>query len=96
MLHFHVLMIGRNREGKTLYDCDPREWEAAWRFFARIHVVTDNARVCDYVASHFLGFKSSHTEVESFNRTLLRQIMRKHSIFNNFDGIMTDGQLPEG
>jgi hypothetical protein len=93
VLHFHVLMVGRNREGKTLYDCSRRKWELVWRFHARIRAVRNASGISDYVAKNMLGFKSSRTEIESFDRTLLRQVMRKQDDgFDNFDGITTDGR----
>ena len=87
-IHFHVLMVGRNRFGKCLRDCDPKPWEAAWNFFARIKPVTSIPGVCNYVALHFLGFKSNHTEIESFDRTLLRQVMTfRHDGCDGMDGL---------
>lgn len=92
-IHFHALMVGRNREEKTLYDCSPRRWEGVWRFFARIQPVTDNSGVCDYVALHFLGFKSSRTEIDYHDRTLLRQVMnRQNDCLDNFDGLLAGGR----
>lgn len=92
--HFHILMIGKNKDGKSLFDCQPKRWEAAWKYFAKIHPVTDNFGICDYVALHFMGFKSSHTEVDSFNKSLLRQEMiRCRDGIDNFDGLFTSGNL---
>ena len=85
---FHVLMLGQNRSGKTLLDCNRRYWESAWRYHARIKPVIDLYRATDYVSRHFMGYISQHTEAESFNRTLLRQSMQRHSGFvDNFDGL---------
>lgn len=48
-------------------------------------------KACDYVALHMMGFKSAHTEIESFDQTLLRQVMRRQDdCLNNFDGILAD------
>jgi hypothetical protein len=90
-IHFHALLLGRNRWGKRLYDCDSRRWEGAWEFFARIRTITNNSGVSDYVAMHYLGFKSTHSEMESFDQTLLRQVMRRQNDgWNNFDGLLAD------
>jgi hypothetical protein len=92
-IHLHVLMVGRNRAEKCLQDCDPRRWEAAWRFYARIHPVTANFGVCNYAALHFLGFKSDHTELESYDRTLLQQVMvPQHDGLDGFDGILVGSE----
>jgi hypothetical protein len=90
---FHALMLGQNEAGKTLIDCNRRDWESAWSpFFARIKPVTTLYGACDYVSKHFMGFISQHTEAESFNRTLLRQAMRRHCGFiSNFDGLGCPG-----
>jgi hypothetical protein len=94
-IHFHVLMLGRNRDRKCLHDCNPRYWEAAWKYFARIQPVTANSGACGYVALHFLGFKSDHTELESFDRTLLRQVMvPQHDGLDGLDGILVGSGSP--
>ena len=88
-IHFHVLMVGRNRVGKSLLDCDPRRWEADWKFHARISRVINNFGASRYAALNFLGFKSDHTEAESFDQTLLRQVMvPQHDGLDGFDGIL--------
>jgi hypothetical protein len=85
-----VLMIGRNKEGKTLNDCSRRHWEAAWPFFARIRRVDSNWEACDYVAKNFLGFKSDYTEVDSYDRTLLNQELQpQHDGLDGLDGLMS-------
>ena len=85
---FHVLLLGQNRSGKTLLDCNRRYWESAWPYLARIKPVTNLHGACDYVGVHFMGFKSQHTEAESFDQTLLRQATHRHCGFiDNFDGL---------
>ena len=88
-IHFHVLMLGQNRFGKTLLDCSPKYWESEWKkCVRRIEPVTNLYGACDYVALHFMGFKSDFTDVESFDKTLLRQAMHRHCGFiDNFDGL---------
>ncbi|MHC4138516.1 MAG: hypothetical protein ACYSR1_01430 [Planctomycetota bacterium] len=73
VLHFHCLLIGRSRHGKTLMDCSTQRWEAAWRHRAEIKEVESNEGACDYTAQHFLGFKSDHAEYDFYGRTLLQQ-----------------------
>lgn len=85
-LHFHVLMIGQNRFGKTLLDCNPRYGETQWRYFARIQRVENVFEVSDYIGSHFEGWKADYAEPHPFNSSLLRQAMRNHSGFiSNYD-----------
>ena len=75
-IHFHALMIGRNRHGKTLHDCSRRRWESRWKGHARIKTIESNFGACDYLARHFFGWRSDRTEVYSFDRHLLHQEMR--------------------
>lgn len=78
-LHFHVLLLGRNRHGKTLFDCYPRRWESSWRdaykTSVRINIVEDRYKVCNYVALHFLGFKSDRAQTEPFDIKLLNDVV---------------------
>ena len=88
---FHVLMLGQSRYGKTLLDCNRRYWESAWPHHARIKPVINLYKASDYVSRHFMGYISQHTEADSFNRSLLRQVMRRYCGFiDNFDGLATD------
>jgi hypothetical protein len=90
-IHFHALLLGRNKYGKCLHDCNKKRWEGEWRFNARVKTIKDNARVCDYVAKHYLGFKSIHTEIESFDQALLRQVMRRQNDgLDNMEGLLAD------
>lgn len=75
-IHLHALLFGRNRRGKTLLDCSVRKWEARWRGISRIKTVDSNYGACDYVALHFMGFKSDRAQIDSYNRSLLRRMIR--------------------
>lgn len=90
-IHIHPLLFGRNRHGKSLLNCSLRKWESRWLRnpgYARITLVTSNFRACDYVALHFLGFKSDHADVDSYDRHLLKQEMRvQRDGLDGFDGL---------
>ena len=73
ILHFHALLIGRNRDSKSLLDCSAQRWEAAWSHRAEIKEVGSNEGVCGYVALHFLGFKSDWAECDFYGTGLLQQ-----------------------
>ncbi len=89
-LHFHLLLLARNRRGKTLADCKKRNWERRWPYHARIRDVYELEGACDYFAVHCKGFKSDHYEVNSYNTTLLRQVMISQiDGLDNFDGLTT-------
>jgi hypothetical protein len=85
-LHFHVLALGRNRSGKTLFDCSPRKWGACWPFHSRIEVIESIEAVTYYVASHFYGWRSDHAGHEVFNTGLLRRVRR--TMNDGLDGML--------
>ena len=87
-IHLHALLFGRNQKGKTLNSCSKKKWESVWHGHARIKNVKDIFKVCDYVALHFMGFKSDHTEIDSYNKSLLKQEMALlHDGLDGFDGL---------
>jgi hypothetical protein len=87
-LHFHLLLLARNRRGKTLADCNKRYWERRWPYHARIKDVNNLPGACNYFALHLKGFKSDHAEIDSFDKTLLRQVMaHRRDGLNNLDGL---------
>ena len=90
-IHLHVLLFGRNRHGKTLLDCSMRKWVSYWLRnvgFARITPVTSNLVACNYVGLHFLGFKSDHAQVDSYDSRLLKREMRvQRDGLDGFDGL---------
>ena len=90
-IHLHALLFGRNRHGKILSRCSLRKWESRWLLnsgYARITPVISNFGICNYVALHFLGFKSDHAQVDSYDRNLLKQALRlQRDGLDGFDGL---------
>ena len=78
-LHFHCLLLGRNRHGKTLLDCDCRKWRDVWwatnRTVVKVQPITDFYGACSYQALQYLGFKSDYAEPEPFGLNLLQDVM---------------------
>ena len=73
-LHFHVLLLGQNKEGKTLLDVSPRKWESRWHpLFCRISLIENLETATDYVARHHLGFKSDFCQADAFGVNLLEK-----------------------
>ena len=90
-LHFHALLLGRNRYGKTLLECSHRQCALSWPYHARIKIVNEVEKAADYVAAHFMGFKSDYASIDSYDSTLLRQsISLQRDGFDNFDGLLTN------
>lgn len=73
-IHFHALLLGKNRHGKTLLESSPRKWEGAWQpYFSRIRVVESNSYICHYVAMNSLPFKSDVFDTHYYDSRLLQQ-----------------------
>jgi len=90
-IHLHILMLGRNREGKTLKNCSRKCWEKIWPYFARINTVQDCLTATNYVAKHFLGFRSDHANVEFYNTSLLKRVMiPQYDISDLINGLESD------
>jgi len=89
-IHLHALLFGRNRFDKTLSDCSPRQWKDAWLHFgfARITPITDRYKACDYLALHFLGFKSDYAEGDFYdNRLLKKEMWAQRDGLDGYDGL---------
>jgi hypothetical protein len=76
--HLHALMIGRNRHDRSLLHCSAQRRQAAWKHTAKIEEVENNEGISNYVALHFLGFKSDWAEYDFHGRSLLQQEMIPH------------------
>lgn len=71
--HFHILMLGRNRDQtKTLDDVSHRKWARNWYFFAEIKKVTSVAKAAKYLAKHTYYSKCQQYEIDSYNHKLLK------------------------
>jgi hypothetical protein len=75
--HAHGLLIGRNRYGKTLADCNRGRWENDWDYLAKIKNVHNKFGAVEYFSQQYLSHKSNYAEVDFFNFRLLRRTMRE-------------------
>ena len=80
LLHFHVLLFGLNHNGERCERRFIRKWESEWAHIARLRKIDDNFRVCDYVAKHYLGFKSDYAEIDFYNEDLLFELTRQNHV----------------
>lgn len=69
--HWHVLMFGKNRHGKTLLDVLTGKWERKWPGIARIGVVRDNQAVSKYLARNIILWDSDQYDLITYNQKLL-------------------------
>jgi hypothetical protein len=75
--HFHLLMLGRNKEGKTLLDVDTAKWEAAWPFpQAKIKPVTSVSGAASYLIGNLMNFKYPYRDWDLYNKKLLMKIKK--------------------
>lgn len=70
--HLHLLMIGSNKNSKTLSNVDHHQWEAAWPYIARIDVPNSNIAVSKYLTNNMAQHGSDY---DFYNIDLLK----KHS-----------------
>lgn len=71
--HLHILMIGRNKNGKTLLDVNKSKWEQKWFYYAKIENPRSNRKVTKYVAANFFWSKSTNPFMEAYNIKLLNK-----------------------
>jgi hypothetical protein len=81
--HFHILMFGRNRYGKTLRDVPRNEWEREWlerlgiknERLAQVSLVEDKTAVSYYIAhaKNLILSNPERYELVTYNQKLLRK-----------------------
>ena len=69
--HWHLLMFGKNRHGKTLQDISTGKWERKWPGIARIEIVRDNQAVSKYLARNITFWDSDNYDLITCNQKLL-------------------------
>ena len=74
--HWHLLMFGKNRHGKTLQEVANERWERKWPAIARIEVVRGNQAVSHYVAGNITLWDSDQYELLVYNKKLLNKYRR--------------------
>ena len=74
--HLHLLMSGRNKDGKTLLDMDEREWEREWNKITHKGSYIERVRD-DWIYDYINGQKNTpvnHFEmVIPYNKNLLKK-----------------------
>jgi hypothetical protein len=76
-IHLHLLMLGRNRHGKTLLDVSATEWENAWKAQSKIQPVYDIDGVSKYFEHNIILKDYTLSDVIPFNIKLLRRVQIK-------------------
>lgn len=76
--HLHLLMLGRNRFGKTLGDVDMVRWTNEWPYRAKIELPESNAAVSYYFEKNRIARNS---DWNMYNVSLLNR-HAKHGLYN--------------
>jgi hypothetical protein len=72
--HLHLLMIGSNKFGKTLFDIDLDKWTDAWPYIAHIFVPDSNIKVSGYFNKNIMSFNSDY---DVYNKKLLEKTQKR-------------------
>jgi len=72
--HCHVLMLGRNKHGKTLQDVSASRWEKRWAGIARVELPSDNLAVSRYLAGNMTPWDTDHYDLVTYNQKLLKKL----------------------
>jgi hypothetical protein len=74
--HWHALIFGKNKYGKTLLDILEKRWERRWPGIAHIEDVRNNHAVSQYVAGNITLWNSDLYELFVYNNKLLNKHRR--------------------
>ena len=86
--HVHLLMLGKNRFGKTLLDVNGHKWEKEWRHgMATMEPIRSEVGADYYIQSHMAANNPDSWEVLLFNQQLLRQLRHKRTIYSAEDAL---------
>jgi hypothetical protein len=77
-IHLHLLMLGRNRHGKTLLDVSAAKWERRWKAQAKIHLIYDLVGVSKYFERNMCLRNDTLSEIILYNRKLLNKVKYTH------------------
>jgi len=69
--HWHALIFGKNKNGRTLLDVLEKRWERKWPGIARIELVRGNQAASHYVAGNITLWNSDLYDLLVYNRKLL-------------------------
>ncbi len=85
-IHLHLLVLGRNRHGKTLLDVPIKRWQNAWKAYSKIEAIYDTDGLSHYFERNTVLKDNTLSEVVLFNLELLKKV----KISNNL--IKLDGE----
>ena len=74
--HWHALIFGKNKNGRTLLDVLEKRWERKWPGIARIEAVRGNQAASHYVAGNITLWNPDQYELFVYNNKLLNKYRR--------------------
>ena len=74
--HWHALIFGKNKNGRTLLDVSEKRWERKWPGIARIEVVRGNQAASHYIAGNITLWNPDQYELFVYNKKLLNKYRR--------------------
>jgi hypothetical protein len=79
-IHLHLLILGRNRFGKTLMDVSPAKWEEVWKAEAKISPIYDVTGIAKYFERNVILKDDTLSEVVLYNIKLLKKVQNTKRI----------------
>jgi hypothetical protein len=71
--HWHALLFGKNKNGRTLLDVLEKRWERKWPGIARIELVRGNQAASQYLAGNITLWNPDQYELLFYNKKLLNK-----------------------
>jgi hypothetical protein len=86
--HIHLLMLGKNRFGKTLLDVDGSKWEKRWTHGkAEIEQIENEIGADFYIQSHMSVNRPDSWTILGYNKQLLKQLRYKQTTYSVEDAV---------
>lgn len=73
-IHLHLLMLGRNRHGKTLLDVSAAKWERRWKAQAKVQLIYEPVGLSKYFERNMCLRNDALSETILYNRSLLKKV----------------------
>lgn len=74
--HIHLLMYGKNRNGKLLISCKPYNFKKYWGSFASFQIIYDYKGIVNYIIDKNIGY--SFELLTPYNKKLLNFVSVNH------------------
>ena len=93
-IHLHILALGRNRYGKTLFDVSIYKWRKKWNAHSKIRPVDDIERASSYLSRNLVVRNEDLSDVCIYNTKLLKKLRSKKDLKKSDD--ITSWDLSKG